>query len=96
MKAFAEDNINATQMMSFDFDRAENLVGKGENVALFGKGFRLFICVYLSLLPVAHLRAVARRWLVVTWDSERIQDETTESSAWFYNILSVQHHHKGP
>ena len=41
--------------------------------------------VYLSSLPVAHLR----KRLVVTGDSVRIQDETTENSAWFFNVLGV-------
>ena len=30
-----------------------------------------------------------RRRLVVTGDSARIQDETTENSAWFFNMLGV-------
>ena len=45
--------------------------------------------VYLSSLPVAHLSDAPRRRLVVTGDSARIQDETTESSAWFFNVLDV-------
>ena len=47
------------------------------------------ISVYLSSLPVAHLSDAPRRQLVVTGDSERIQDETTENSAWFFNVLGV-------
>ena len=43
----------------------------------------------LSSLPVAHLSDAPRRRLVVTGDSARIQDETTESSAWFFNVLGV-------
>ena len=35
---------------------------------------------FLSSLPVAHLCNVPRRRLVMTVDSARIQDETTESS----------------
>ena len=55
---------------------------------------RLFVCllisVYISSLPVAHLSdARPRRQLVVTGDSARIQDETTESFAWFFNVLGV-------
>ena len=42
----------------------------------------MFISVYLSLLLVAHLSNAPRRRLVVTGDSSRIQDKTTESSAW--------------
>ena len=44
---------------------------------------------YLSSQPVAHLSDAPRRRLVVTGDSARIQDETTESSAWFFNVLGV-------
>ena len=49
----------------------------------------LVIFVYLSSLPVAHLSNAARRRLVVMGDSARIQDETTENSAWFFNVLGV-------
>ena len=49
----------------------------------------IFIFVYLSSLPVAHLSDAPRRRLVVTGDSARIQDETTENSAWFFNVLGV-------
>ena len=37
-----------------------------------------------------------RGQLVVTADSARIQDETTESSAWFFNVLGVLHRYTGP
>ena len=50
---------------------------------------RSIISVYLSSLPVAHLSDGPRRRLVVTGDSARIQDETTENSAWFFNVLGV-------
>ena len=50
---------------------------------------RLIISVYLSSLPVAHLSDAPRRRLVVTGDSARIHDETTENSAWFFNVLGV-------
>ena len=46
-------------------------------------------CVCLLSLPVAHLSDAPRRRLIVAGDSERIQDETTESSAWFFNVLGV-------
>ena len=36
-----------------------------------------------------------RRRLVVTWNSAKTQDETTESSAWFFNMLGVQQRHTG-
>ena len=49
----------------------------------------LVISVYLSSLPVAHLSDAPRRRLVVTGDSARIRDETTENSAWFFNVLGV-------
>ena len=35
--------------------------------------------VYLLSLPVAHLSDAPRIWLVVSGDSARIQDETTEN-----------------
>ena len=56
----------------------------------------LIIFVYISSLPVAHLSDVPRRRLVVTGDSARIQDETTENSAWFFSVLGVQHRLSGP
>ena len=46
-----------------------------------------FFTDYFSL--VAHLSDAPRRRLVVTRDSARIQDETTEISAWFFNVLGV-------
>ena len=49
----------------------------------------MVISVYLSSLPVAHLRDAPRRRLDVTGDSERIHDETTESSTWFFNVYST-------
>ena len=49
----------------------------------------LIISVYLSSLLVAHLSDAPRRRLVVTGDSARIQYETTENSAWFFNVLGV-------
>ena len=49
----------------------------------------LIISVYLSSLQVAHLSDAPRRLLVVTGESARIQDETTENSAWFFNVLGV-------
>ena len=36
-----------------------------------------------------------KRQLVVTGDSARIQDKTTESSAWFVSVLGVLHRHTG-
>ena len=49
----------------------------------------LVIFVYLLSLPVAHLSDAPRRRLIVTGDSARIQDEATENSAWFFNVLGV-------
>ena len=36
-----------------------------------------------------HFDTAYRSWLVVTGDSARIQDETTENSAWFFNVLGI-------
>ena len=58
-------------------------------IALQGGLARLAIFVYLSSLPVAHLSDAPRGRLVVTGDSARIQDETTENSVWFFNVLGV-------
>ena len=49
----------------------------------------LFISIYLSLLPVAHLSDAPRRQLVVMGDSAKIENETTERSTWFFNMLGV-------
>ena len=62
-------------------DRTSNL--------LFSSPVWLIISIYLSSLPVAHLSDAPRRRLVVTGDSARIQDEITENSAWFFNVLGV-------
>ena len=51
----------------------------------------LVISIYLLSLMVAHLSDASSRQLVITRDSARIQDETTESSTWFFNILGVKH-----
>ena len=60
---------------------------------IFFKVHVMFVSVYLSSLSVAHLsdapRSAPRRRLVVTGDTARIQDETTESSAWFFSVLGV-------
>ena len=45
--------------------------------------------IYLSSLLVAHLSDAPRRRLVVKGDNARIQDETTENSAWFFTVLGV-------
>ena len=69
-----------------------SLFGKGLNDTDSGvkhRTFLLMIFVYLSSLPVAHLSDTPRRRLVVTGDSARIQDETTESSALLFNVLGV-------
>ena len=49
----------------------------------------LVIFVYLSLQPVANLSDAPGRRLVVTGDSSRIQDETTENFARFFNVLGT-------
>ena len=52
--------------------------------------FRCLISfIYLSSLPVVRLSDDPRRRLVVTGDSARVQDETTKSSTWFFNVLGV-------
>ena len=53
----------------------------------------LVISVNLSSLPVAHLRDDPRGRLVVTWNGARIQDETTESSTLYFNVLGEKHRH---
>ena len=55
----------------------------------------LFVSVYSTSLPVAHLSDAPRKRLVVTGDISRIQDETNENSVWFFNVLDVKHFHKG-
>ena len=47
------------------------------------------IFIYLSSLQVANLSDAPRGRLVVMGDSARIQDETAENSAWFFNVLGV-------
>ena len=76
----------------FRFGPVENfVVWKGVNlfrglrikwIHTIGIGFASF--VYLSTLPVAHLIDAPRRRLVFYGDSAGIQDEATESSAWFF------------
>ena len=46
--------------------------------------------VYLSSLPVAHLSDALRS----CYGGQR--KGTIESSAWFFNVLGVQHRHTGP
>ena len=41
----------------------------------------MFVSVYLSSQPVAHLSNAPRRLLIVTGNSARLQDKTTESSS---------------
>ena len=48
--------------------------------------FRLFI---VTTSTVAHLSDAPRRRLVVTGESARIQNKTTENSAWLFNVLGV-------
>ena len=46
----------------------------------------LHLCETKFQLPVAHLSDGPRRRLVVMGDSARIQDETTENSAWLFAL----------
>ena len=71
--------------LNFRLTRLIDLDGKKSHPAVIC----LFISVYLPSLPVAHLSDAPRRRLVVTGDNTRIQDETTESSAWSFNVLGV-------
>ena len=68
----------------FSINRLDRIIKISRFFFYFGYFF-----VYLSSLPVAHLTDAPRRWLVVTGDSARIQDETTENSAWFFDLLCV-------
>ena len=45
--------------------------------------------VYISSLPVVHPSDATRIRSVVMRDSVRIQEETTESSAWFFDEFGV-------
>ena len=47
-------------------------------------------------LVIIYSLFICSKKTVVTGDSAMIQDETTENPAWFFNVLSVQHHHTGP
>ena len=78
---------NAPFVAFYDM-RAVTFVLPDEMVDVSIAGY-LVIFVYLSSLLVAHLSDAPRRRLVVTGDSARIQDETTENSAWFFNVLGV-------
>ena len=69
-------------------------LAKVKCIRLQGKAdlFAYFVFyVYLSSLPVANLSDAPRRRLVVTGDSARIYDEPTESCAWSFKVLGVQH-----
>ena len=50
--------------------------------------FRLFVDCASERRP--------QRTVSFTGDGARIQDETTESSAWFLNVLGVKHRHTEP
>ena len=91
--AVVNNKINAALNIIYVIEMEETINGKGENV---GAAFSLFGSVYLSLLPVAHLSNVPRRQFVITGDSARLQDETTESSALFFNVLGIWHCHMEP
>ena len=56
LKAFADDNVNATEKFKFDFGMVENIVGKGKNAGnrhflLFPQTFQMFS--FLEVLKVA-------------------------------------------
>ena len=55
LKAFADDKIHVAQMIS-DFDRVENIVGKGENAGY--QHFLLFTqCFIMFLSKVVYSRS---------------------------------------
>ena len=86
-----KEKLHVTSNFSFPHSVFKTLILQTrKNQGLFGKELNwLIIFVYLLSLPVAHLSDASRRRLVVTGDSARIQDETTENSAWFFNVLGV-------
>ena len=61
---------------------------------------KLAVCGYFHLSIVAtgcpSERRPQKTVKVITGGSAVIQDETTESFAWFFNVLGVQHRHTGP
>ena len=56
------------------------------NLFLHGTNLIDYFCLFIVATGCP---SDPRRWLVVTGDSARIQDETTENSAWFFNVLGV-------
>ena len=54
LKAHADDKINATQNMSFVWERIENILGKGENAGC--QHFLLFQNVFKILFPRGSLK----------------------------------------
>ena len=52
MTAFAEDDLDAAQIMRFFFDRVENIVQKGENADY--QHFLLFSQYFISLVCQDH------------------------------------------
>ena len=97
--AFVEDNATMSLILYFEnhlfyfvqnhlFYFVQNQVDPIElNFDMTINCFVIF--VYLSSLPIAHPSDAPRRRLVVTGDSARIQDETTENSACFLNVFGV-------
>ena len=50
LKAFADDKLNIAKMPISPFDRAENIVGKGENAGMLTSIFSFSHSVFQSLL----------------------------------------------
>ena len=71
------------------FRDTEKNVGKGDA----GLQNFLLLSILFAYFPLSD---GPRRRLAVIVDSARKQDETTESSALFFNEMGVQHHHTGP
>ena len=60
LKAFADDNINVAKMMISVSNRAENIVGKGENA-----GYQHFLLFPKCFQEASSLRVVKRQDCVV-------------------------------
>ena len=54
LKAFADDKLNVAKMTTFLFDRAENIVGKGENAG--DQHFLLFLQCFPKPPPLGSFK----------------------------------------
>ena len=65
---------------------------KLDDVCISAKQTEVELIDYFHLFIIAtgcHQSDAPRRRLVVTGDSARIEDGTTENSFWFFNVLGV-------